>query len=153
MSALPIITGKDHPILRAKAKSIPKVTKHIRTLIANMQDTLDSPKVSGVGLAAPQIGESLQIFLAYIGSEKKGSWQVFINPKIVHFSEEKNLDEEGCLSLPKEPWKKVPRANTIIVEYLDEFGKKQSRAFSNFDARVIQHEYDHLQGILYIDYA
>ena len=117
-----------------------------------MKATLESPQVSGVGLAAPQVGESIQLFLAQIGGREDGKLVVFINPTITNFSAETDTMEEGCLSLPDEPWAKVTRPTHITIEYLDENGKPQQRQFSEFDARVIQHEYDHLQGVLYIDY-
>lgn len=152
MPVLPIVTGQDTPILRAKAKPVPGLTKQLKKLIKNMKQTLESPEVSGVGLAAPQVNESIQLFIAMIGGPETGKLTAFINPTILHRSAETDVMEEGCLSLPNVKWAKVERPVQITLSYTDENGKPQERQFSEFDARVIQHEYDHLQGVLYIDY-
>ena len=147
MASLEIIKGKDQAVLRAKAKKVPAVTKKVLKLISNMKDTLKNPKVHGVGLAAPQINESVQIFIANV----HGKLQAFINPIITYKSNETAIDEEGCLSLPG-IWANIPRSIIVRIEYEDEQGKKQQREYTDFEARIIQHEYDHLQGILFIDY-
>lgn len=114
----------------------------------------------GVGLAAPQVGKSLQIFIAK-PSDKLGS-MVFINPKIIAQSSEvdyvkrpkKDTSEkaskklEGCLSLPA-IWGPVLRSSSITISYLDEHGKSHKKKFSNFLSTIIQHEMDHLEGILF----
>lgn len=151
MTALPIVTGKDTPVLRAKAKPVAKVTKQVKKLIKNMRDTLASDEVNGVGIAAAQIGESVQVFLATIGGQDTGKLTVFINPKILYKSKETAIDEEGCLSLPNQ-FAKIARPISIVIEYTDESGKTSQRELHEFDARVVQHEYDHLQGVLFIDY-
>ncbi len=103
---------------------------------------------NGVGLAAPQIGESLRICIGKVN----GKDTPLINPEITWKSEEKALDEEGCLSLPN-VWLPIPRHTEIVVTYLDEKGQAQERRLKDFDARVVQHETDHLDGILIVDYA
>jgi peptide deformylase len=146
MAILPIITGKDHPILRAKTKKVEKVTKAIKTLIRDMAETMEA--ANGVGLAAPQVGQSLRLCLAPIG----GKITALIDPKITKKSAEKVIDEEGCLSLPH-VWLPITRSKEITVTYIDGSGKKQERKLANFEARVVQHEVDHLDGILIVDYA
>ncbi|MDB4978809.1 MAG: peptide deformylase [Candidatus Peribacteria bacterium] len=145
VSVFPIVTGADNPILRQKTRTIPAVTKKTLKLIEDMKDSMAEAK--GVGLAAPQIGSNLRVCLAYINEKIVP----LINPVIVHKSKETVIDEEGCLSLPK-IWIKVPRAVEITLRYTDEKGKPQERKLQNFDARVVQHEVDHLEGVLIVDY-
>lgn len=146
MAVLPILMGADHPMLRTKTKRVIAVTKSVRTLLKDMQATMKH--ADGVGLAAPQVGESLRICIATI--ERKPT--AMINPVITAHSREKELDQEGCLSLPG-VWVQVPRAVTITLTYTDTKGKKQERKLSHFSARVVQHEVDHLDGVLIVDYA
>ena len=114
----------------------------------------------GVGLAAPQIGKSVRIFI--VKPSDKSRVMVFINPEIIAQSSEvdyvkrpkKDLSEkaskklEGCLSLPT-IWGPVLRSSSITISYLDEYGKSHKKKFSNFLATIIQHEIDHLNGILF----
>ncbi len=145
MTVLPIITGQDADVLRTKAKTIPKVTKEIKKLISDMQDTVK--KAEGLGIAAPQIGTSLQVCLANVN----GKMTPLINPEITWKSEETSTMEEGCLSLPKINVD-VTRPVEITVRYIDEHGDEQDRRFHDLDARVVQHEVDHLNGVLIVDY-
>lgn len=145
MSVLPVITGQDHPVLRAKTKPVAKVTKEIQKLIRDMHDTVRAE--DGAGLAAPQVNRSERLCLAMIS----GRMTPLINPEISARSTEKETEEEGCLSLPGIVVA-VPRHLSITVKYLDAKGKSQERKLRNFDARVVQHEVDHLEGILIVDY-
>ncbi len=144
MAILPIITGADTPILRTKTKQVPKVTKEVLKLIKDMEETV---KGQGIGLAAPQVGQSLRVCLATIN----GKMTPLINPEIIWESEEMLIAEEGCLSLP-EVNVDVPRAEEIIITFLDPKGQEQERRLQEWDARVVQHEVDHLDGILIVDY-
>ena len=146
VAVLPIVIGADNPLLRRKTKRAPKVTKDIKTLVKNMVETMES--ASGVGLAAPQVGQSVRVCLAVIG----GKVTPLINPDITKKSKETYIDQEGCLSLPN-VWLDVPRSVEITVQYKDLRGKKQERKLRAFDARVVQHEVDHLDGVLIVDYA
>ena len=146
MAILPIVIGADNPLLRAKTKRAEKVTKEIKTLIKNMIDTMES--ASGVGLAAPQVGKSVRVCIAVID----GKITPLIDPDITKKSKETYIDQEGCLSLPN-VWLDVPRSVEITVQYKDLKGKKQERKLREFDARVVQHEVDHLEGVLIVDYA
>jgi peptide deformylase len=145
MAVLPIVIGATTPVLRTKTKRIPKVTKEVLKLIADMHDTVKAAE--GGGIAAPQIGVSLRVCLANINDKMTA----LINPEITWRSTETLREEEGCLSLPG-VWKAVERSREIALTYMDEQGKVQERRFSDWNARVVQHEVDHLEGVLIVDY-
>jgi len=145
MAVLTIITGEESPILRSKTVPIPRVTKEIKKLIKDMYETVHAAE--GGGLAATQIGMTHRLCLAAIN----GKIIPLINPEIVSKSEGIDVAQEGCLSLPG-LWIDVPRAKEILLTYKDENGKKQERKLTGWDARVIQHEVDHLDGVLIVDY-
>ncbi len=146
MAALPIITGADTPILRTKTKAVPKVTKELQKLLKDMQET--TIVADGLGIAAPQIGRTERLCIVHVG----GKLMPMVNPIITQRSAEEEYAEEGCLSLPG-IWVQVPRSTTIRVTYLDGKGSEQERMLSNMDARVVQHEVDHLEGKLIVDYG
>ena len=146
MAALPIVTGADTPVLRAKTAKVAKVTKDIAALLKDMEDTVKA--ADGLGLAAPQIGRSLRLCLAKIG----GKLTALVNPDITWKSAETATAEEGCLSLPG-LWRDVVRPTSIVVTFMDAKGKPQERKLTDLDARVVQHEVDHLEGKLIVDYA
>lgn len=140
-------------ILRTKAKPIKDVAQApIQDLIESMILTMQEYR--GVGIAAPQVYESVQLFVMQ-DRPKKGKKQkllptAIINPKIVKKSKEKVTDWEGCLSIPGLR-AQVMRHREIKVEYTDRTGRKIKRTFKDFLARVFQHEFDHLQGVMYLD--
>lgn len=160
---LPIIIY-GNSILRKTGIDVNKKTPDLDALIENLWNTLESS--GGVGLAAPQINSNHKVFiinstLVYnelpdsqkmtLFNEDKGIKETFINARIIHESEEKWSEPEGCLSIPGIV-KPVERAWSIIVEYLDiSFSRKRNR-FSGYTAKIIQHEYDHINGILFIDH-
>jgi peptide deformylase len=149
-STFEIITvnnAEQEKILRKVSKPIVKLDKNHKKLIAKMKKTL-AKEETGVGLAAPQIGENVRIVLAVIGKKI----MVLINPEIVTHSQTKNLDDEGCLSIPK-MFGKVERWNKIELKFYDEKFFPKTRILTDFDARVVQHEIDHLDGILFTDKA
>lgn len=131
-------------------KTLNRVTdfnnREIKKIIADLKKVLEQEK-DGVGLAASQIGYEKRIFYVSYENFKK----VFINAQITNSSKEKEILEEGCLSL-KDVVKKIARAKKIIVKYYDQTGKKHKQKFKGFLARIIQHEIDHLNGKLIIDY-
>ena len=141
-------------VLRRKAQPIATIDQTIRELVENMDETMTAHR--GCGLAAPQVHRSLALFITCIpryAGEKKispGVLRVFINPKIVAYSKETEACEESCLSIPglKET---VIRPLKIVLQAVDLEGKKIEEEFSGFDARVMMHENDHLNGVLYID--
>ncbi|MFA6430329.1 MAG: peptide deformylase [Candidatus Paceibacterota bacterium] len=159
------ILQKDNPILRQISKSIlekeiksPKIKK----IILDMKKALNSQE-DGIAISAIQIAEPVRIFLIskkifeILGENKdeireKVKDLIFINPKIKKFSKEKQLLEEGCLSV-RYLYGKVSRCKKVQVEATDENGNKFSRGFSGLLAQIIQHENDHLDGILFIDKA
>lgn len=132
-------------MLRAKTKKIPRVTKEIKVLIHDMAETM--MEANGIGLAAPQVGQSIQLCIAPVG----GKMAALINPEISWKSDETNVDEEGCLSLPG-ILLPITRSNEIIVKYTDEKERPQEMKLKGLEARVVQHEVDHLNGVLIVDY-
>jgi len=143
------------PILRQVAKEITaEEYPNIKTLVADMFDTMY--KSDGMGLAAPQIGKSIRIFvvdatsLADEDPSLTDFKKVFINPKIQLLGEESIVMNEGCLSLPKIR-EDVDRNNRIRLTFNDEDWNFHEEEFNGLKARVIQHEYDHLDGVLFID--
>lgn len=142
------------PVLRAKAKRVGAVDKKVLGVIRDLKDTLKVQREpEGVGLAAPQIGKSLRIFVA----DYKKFQRVVINPEIIKISKAKGLKPktkkeilEGCLSLPYY-YGPLKRAASVTVKYLNEEGAEITETFENFDAQIILHEIDHLNGILFVD--
>lgn len=142
---LPIVTGRDTEILHQKTARVKDpLAPDIQELIPVMFDSLRVAE--GIGLAAPQIGHSIRLAV----TEVDGVRTVLINPKITSFSQEKILFEEGCLSLPKEYFL-IERSEKVTVRYEDEHGKEIKKRASGLFAIVVQHEIDHLDGILIAD--
>jgi len=131
------------PVLRKKAKEVSQIDEHVLSLVKDMFEVMYAN--DGVGLAAPQLGVSLRIIVMDDGKPR-----TMINPQIVYRSEEKIVGEEGCLSVP-EIFENVERSKEVIVKYKDEKGVEQEEKFVDYSARIVQHEYDHLDGILFID--
>ena len=151
MSILKIIEY-GNPILREKSKEVNKISKKVKNLIADMLDTMYA--ANGVGLAAPQVGELLRIFVIDV-SDPNGpiNPQVFINPKIIKKTGAIN-SYEGCLSFPK-AYTNVRRYKNIMVKALDMNGRPFIKEAHEGEllARAIQHEFDHLDGKLFIDHC
>lgn len=141
-----------HPVLRAKAKALtPAEIRRpaLQQLVDDMIDTMH--EYQGIGLAAPQIHESIRMFVA--GIEGKGDELKvlpFFNPVITRVGDAVIEDWEGCLSIP-DIRGRVPRARDIIVRALDRDGQSFELTLSEFPARVVQHETDHLDGVLFFD--
>ncbi len=157
MALMEIITFPD-PSLRLKAKPVKKFDKELQTLIDDMFETMRAEP--GVGLAAPQIGQSLRLIVIEYAEEPetedapqpKPKRYVLVNPEIVQSSEEMVVGMEGCLSVPGLIGK-VDRHEALTVKALTRHGKPQKVKAEGWMARIIQHELDHLDGILYIDRA
>ena len=143
------IAKEPEKILRKKLKNVEKITPQIRALILDMRQKM--AEANGVGLAANQIGQDFAVFVidAKLAKENQVP-DAYINPKIVEFSKDRGELEEGCLSLPGY-WRQIERAKKIKLKALDENGKKIKIKARGFLARVLQHEYDHLQGMLIKD--
>lgn len=145
--------------LRDVSKPVHKIDKKILELIEDMEDTLAAQKdPEGVGLAAPQIGKNIRMFLmSFEGNDK-----IVINPEIIKLEEEpvkttnaKKRQKrekllEGCLSLPHY-YGPLKRTKKLTLKYMDETGKSVTEEFSGFLAQIVQHEIDHLNGVLFID--
>ena len=139
------ITKLGEEVLRKKAEPVAEVNDEIRKLADDMLETMID--ADGVGLAAPQVGLSLRMFVAMADDDVK---RVFINPQIIKTSEEVADYEEGCLSIPQ-VYESITRPVRVTVQALNEKGRPFTLEADGLLARIIQHEYDHLDGILYID--
>lgn len=159
---LPIVAYGD-PVLKRKADEVEQSHPDLQTLIDNMFETMY--EASGVGLAAPQIGKSIRLFVIDgspfadkdedeeddpLAEGIDGFKKVFINPQILEENGEEWAFNEGCLSIPKVR-EDVYRKPKIRVQYFDENWQKHDEVFEGYKARIIQHEYDHIEGILFTD--
>jgi peptide deformylase len=149
MSILPIIWAPD-PILKTKCKSVETVDDTVRRLANDMLETMYL--APGIGLAAPQVGLDRRVVVIDVSrdDEEKAPLQM-INPEIVWSSDEGQVYEEGCLSLP-EMFATVERPAEVKVSYIDLDGKKQNIEADGLLAVCLQHEIDHLDGILFVDH-
>jgi len=145
-----LILTEPNKLLRQKSKNVDQVGDEEKALMDDMLETMyDAP---GIGLAAIQIGVPKRIIVMDIGrDENKKEPRYFVNPIIKNKNEEKAKYEEGCLSVPDQ-FAEIERPNTCEVEYLDYNGEKQLLKADGLLATCIQHEMDHLEGILFIDY-
>lgn len=143
-----------HPVLRKVAADMEVPSEEANKLIEDLFETMY--QAEGMGLAAPQIGLSTRAFVvdgSPLGDEEesmKDFRKAFLNPRITSRSGDQILMSEGCLSIPGLR-EEVPRYNEITIEYLTPEGKKIVEEYQGYPARVIQHEYDHLDGILFTD--
>lgn len=147
------------PVLRARAEPVAEITDEIRRLAQDMVDTmLDEP---GLGLAAPQVGESLRMVVVRIVSEnqdeedteeEKPTVAVLVNPEVIESSEETITRREGCLSLPT-LWGEVTRPKSVAVRAVDLMGRPMEMHGEGLMARVLLHEIDHLDGTVFLDKA
>lgn len=157
---LPIIAYGD-PVLRKVGVEIDKDYPNLEELLINMRETMDN--AHGVGLAAPQIGKAIRLFLVDTSpfaddedlEEEEQQFladfdRVFINPKILDETGDEWAFNEGCLSIP-EVREDVFRNDTVTIEYLDANFEKQTETLTGIAARVVQHEYDHIEGVLFTD--
>ncbi len=157
---LPIVAYGD-PVLRKEAKDITPDYPNLKEILSNMWETMYN--AAGVGLAAPQVGLPVRIFLVdtqpfsddpdFTPAEQKelaGFKKAFINAQIIEETGEEWSFNEGCLSIPNVR-EDVLRPENVTIEYLDENFKKHKETYSGLIARVIQHEYDHIEGILFTD--
>jgi peptide deformylase len=147
MALLPILSYPD-PRLRTIAAPVKEVTAAIKTLIEDMIETMYDAE--GIGLAATQVDQHIQLIVMDL-SEDKDTPIVFINPKVTPLVEEKEPYEEGCLSVP-DVYDKVERPNKVRIQALDENGQTIDKEVEGLLAVCIQHEMDHLSGIIFVDY-
>lgn len=132
-------------ILRAKAKKVSRFDPYLERLVEDMWETMRA--APGVGLAAPQVGESIRVLVA----EYEDEAVALVNPEIIKRSEDEELGTEGCLSIPGYVGDDVPRSLAITVKARDPRGKEIRVKAEGWYARILQHEIDHLDGILYTD--
>ena len=142
-----------NPVLKKKAKDVAEGDISVKELVESMYETMYAAQ--GVGLAAPQVGESLRVFVIDTSpmedEEENGLKQIFINPIMIEEMGEEWAFEEGCLSIPGIR-ADVNRKPQIKIEYFDENWGLHQETFDGIKARVIQHEYDHIEGKLFTDY-
>ena len=139
-----------HPVLYEKAQPVEKITPEIQTLLSDMLETMY--KTNGVGLAGNQVGVLKRVVVIDCASKEDEPDPIkMVNPKIIEKSEEMVCHNEGCLSIPRE-YADVVRHETVTVEYLDENGTLKQRKADGLLAIAIQHELDHLEGVLFIDH-
>lgn len=153
MPALPIVFS-DNPILRQKSRRVSHITGEIERLIKDMFESMHA--AHGVGLAAVQVGVPLRLIIVEIPEDLEdsnaGTTLVLLNPEVVRASDEMETGIEGCLSVPG--WAgEVPRYTMVTVKGMDPKGKKVRLRAEGYLARVLQHEIDHTEGILFIDRA
>ena len=149
MALLPIITAPD-PRLKVKSKPIARVDDRVRRLADDMLETMYA--APGVGLAAIQVGVAERLLVMDVARENEApAPMVLINPEIVAIGEDDRIAEEGCLSLP-EHYAEVTRPAVVTVRYLDRDGKQKEMQADGLLATCVQHEMDHLDGILFVDH-
>ncbi|MEN3043407.1 MAG: peptide deformylase [Fervidobacterium sp.] len=132
------------PILRKKSEPVADFSK-VRAILEEFKSTMYTE--DGVGLAAPQVGISMRFF----GMDDGTGFKMIVNPEILEKSEEKEIGEEGCLSVPG-VFANIQRHRWIRVRYQDEHGVYHEEFLEGYAARIFQHEYDHLDGVLFIDH-
>jgi peptide deformylase len=150
---LPIVLYGD-PILKKKASEVAHGDESVVEFVEHMFETMDAAQ--GVGLAAPQVSQSLRVFIVdstpMEENEEDGLKQAFINPTMLEEVGDPWAFEEGCLSIPGVR-EDVMRKPKIRIKYFDENWAEHEKEFDGLQARIIQHEYDHIEGILFTDYV
>lgn len=149
MAILPLTIGFDNKILRTESVSVKKIDREVKDLVKSMIDTMMD--CDGLGIAAPQVGVNSRIYIARLNFDTPHEMIVpMINAEILQMSDETADAEEGCLSLPKR-FGIVRRSKEVTVRYNDVKGKTHTLHFADLNARIMQHEMDHLKGTLIAD--
>lgn len=146
-----------HPILKKVADPVVEVNDEVRALVDNMLETMYEN--DGIGLAAPQVGESKRILVIDLDQNfelgdkqaRKGNPRVFINPEVIWESEDMRVFNEGCLSVPGQ-YADITRSDKVKIKFLDRDGKEHEEELDDMLATAVQHEMDHLNGVLFIDH-
>ena len=150
MASLPIIVAPD-PRLKIKAKPVDAVDDDVRKLMDDMLETMYGAQ--GIGLAAPQVGDKRRVIVVDVAREGEDPQPMFLaNPQIVGVSDDDRAHEEGCLSLP-EHYAEVVRPDSVRIRYLDRENEIREIDADGLLATCIQHEIDHLDGILFVDHV
>lgn len=149
MTIIPIVIAPD-PVLKKTTVPIAEVNDEIRTLMDDMIDSMHA--ANGIGLAAPQVGDNRSVIVMDVSDKDDEPAPIrMANPEIIDVSDEDNSYEEGCLSLP-EHYAEVVRPDWVKIRYLDENNETQELHADGLMATCIQHEIDHLNGILFVDH-
>lgn len=153
---LTILTGENNKILRSKSSLVTVFDQKLEDIAQSMIDTMLNPEgggVRGIGIAANQVGILDQIMIVTLNVEDKKPQKIIamVNPEIVSYSKTEKVMEEGCLSLPG-VYERMSRPVKVHVKWQNLKGNWCEKKLDKWDARVFQHEYDHLQGKLFIDY-
>lgn len=149
MSALEILKGLDNDVLRTKSEKVVDFNKDLLSLVSDMKDTM--VKAKGIGIAAPQVGVLKRVLVVRMNHGTKHEMLFpFVNPEILNFSSDEIEMEEGCLSLPGQ-YAKVLRPEIVEIEFQDLRGNKSKLELDGWNSRIVQHEIDHLDGILFPD--
>ncbi len=149
MAKLQIITGENNPILRTKSVKVSKFDGELKKFVKDLKKIM--VEKDGLGLAAPQVSKNIRVICITLNYGTPNATVIpMINPEILKLSEETEVREEGCLSLPG-IFGKVERAKKITVEFLSDDGDKMILNLETLNARVVLHEVDHLNGVLFID--
>lgn len=149
MAILPLVTGVDNKILRTVSKPVKKIDRTAKKLIANMIETMQN--CDGLGIAAPQVGVNLRIFIARLNFQTPNEVIVpMINVEFLKMGDKIEENEEGCLSIPKR-FGTVKRSHAVTIRYMNEHGKLHTLNLTGLNARIMQHETDHLNGTLIAD--
>ena len=150
MAVMPIIVAPD-PRLKIKAKSIDKVDDAVRTLMDDMLETMYC--ANGIGLAAPQVGDDRRVIVIDAARQDEDTAPIYMaNPQIVDVGDDDRIHEEGCLSLP-EHFAEVTRPDRVKIRYLDRDNEIREIEVDELLSTCIQHEIDHLDGILFVDHV
>lgn len=150
MALLKLECGTNNVILRTKSAPIKKINRKLLKFIEDMKVAMEREK--GIGLAAPQVGANIRVVICKFNYDTPHELIVpMINPQILHKSKSMVLGEEGCLSLPKE-FDSIARHETLTVQYLDIKNKENILQLTGLNARIVQHEVDHIDGKLFIDH-
>ena len=148
--AIRTILTVPNPVLKQVSKSVPEVTDDIRTLMDDMLETMYA--APGIGLAAIQVGEPINVIVMDLAAKDQDpNPQYFVNPYILETAEDTKPYEEGCLSVP-DVYDEIERPVRVKIRYLNYFGKEVVEWAEDLYATCIQHEMDHLKGVLFIDY-
>ena len=149
MAILPITTGVDHTVLRTVSKPVKSIDRKIKKLVEDMIDTMED--ADGLGIAAPQVGVNLRIYIARLNYNSENEMVVpMINAELMALSQHMDDEEEGCLSIPKK-FGVVTRSKSVTVRYRDLKNREVTLKLDGLNARIMQHEMDHLNAILIAD--
>lgn len=143
--------GSENKILRTVSKPVKSITGELKEFVLEMIRTMDHE--NGVGIAAPQVGRNIRVVICKFNPGSKNEVIVpMVNPEILETSKEITDGEEGCLSLPG-LWGKVERAKKVLVRFKNLKNQDQTLEMKEFNARIVQHEVDHINGKLFVDRA